>query len=171
MDKMYDTFICMKGKILVTDSLFIFKEHEEALRNAGYEIERLDKPEATEEELVAAVKGKVGYILGGIEKITDRVIEAADQLKVITFTGSDWQYFIPGHDLATKKGIGIANAPGANSGAVAEYTLAFMLAMTREIFDLGRSAKKSLECFGGLEYLELFISTEQGIQKLKKKLV
>ena len=56
----------MKGTILVTDNLFIFPEHEAKLREAGYEIERLDKPEATEEELIEAVKGKVGYILGGI---------------------------------------------------------------------------------------------------------
>ncbi len=73
----------MKGTILITDSLFIFKEHEQALVNAGYKIERLDKPAATEEELIEAIKGKVGYILGGIEKVTDKVIEAADKLRVI----------------------------------------------------------------------------------------
>ena len=33
----------MKGKILITDSLFIFAEHEQRLVNQGYEIERLDK--------------------------------------------------------------------------------------------------------------------------------
>ncbi len=37
----------MKPTILITDSLFIFKDHEDALRAAGYEIERLDKPNAT----------------------------------------------------------------------------------------------------------------------------
>lgn len=81
--------------ILITDSLFIFPEHENMLKNAGYEVERLDKPNATEEELISAIKGKTGYILGGIEKVTDKVLEAADQLKVIIFTGSDWLDFIP----------------------------------------------------------------------------
>lgn len=52
-------------KILVTDTLFIFPEHEARLRDAGFEIERLPKPDATGEELIEAVKGKVGYILGG----------------------------------------------------------------------------------------------------------
>ena len=55
----------MKGIILITDSLFIFSEHEAQIRAEGYEIERLNKPDATEAELVAAIKGKVGYILGG----------------------------------------------------------------------------------------------------------
>lgn len=87
----------MKGKILITDNLFIFSEHEEQLKNTGYEIERLNKPQATEEELTEAIKGKVGYILGGIEKVTDKVIDAAEQLKVIVFTGSDWRQFIPAH--------------------------------------------------------------------------
>ncbi len=135
----------MKGTILITDSLFIFKEHEQQLRDAGFEIERLDKPAATEAELVEAIKGKVGYILGGIEKVTDTVIEAADSLKVIVFTGSDWKQFIPGHELAERRGIKIGNTPGANSYAVAEYTITLMLAMTRNIFELGRTGKTSFK--------------------------
>lgn len=49
----------------MTDSLFIAPDHVLQLEEAGYEVERLDKPKATEAELVAAIKGKVGYILGG----------------------------------------------------------------------------------------------------------
>lgn len=134
-----------KEKILITDSLFIFKEHEEMLRQAGYEIERLDKPAATENELAQAIKGKVGYIIGGIEKVTDKVIETADKLRAVVFTGSDWMQFIPGHAIATKKGILIANTPGANTYAVAEYTIALMLAMTRNIFELGRTGKAAFQ--------------------------
>lgn len=135
----------MKGKILITDNLFIFPEHEQLLRDAGYELERLDKPEATEEELMHAVRGKVGYILGGIEKITDTVINSADELKAIVFTGADWRHFIPGHERATERGIAIANAPGANRFAVAEYTVTLMLAMTRNVFELGRTGKTKFQ--------------------------
>jgi D-3-phosphoglycerate dehydrogenase len=138
-------------KLLVTDSLFIFPEHEKMLTDAGYEIERLDTPTATEEQLVAAIKGKTGYIMGGIESVTDKVIDAADELKAIVFTGADWRHFIPGHELATKKGIAIANAPGANKFAVAEYTVALMLAMTRNIFELGRTGQKSFQTTGSLK--------------------
>lgn len=147
----------MKGKILITDSLFIFKEHERTLEEAGYEIERLDKPNATEEELLDAVKGKVGYILGGIEKVTEKVIETADQLKAIVFTGADAKAFIPGFDLATKKGIAIANAPAANRFAVSEYTISLILAMVRNIFELGRTGKTQFQTTSSLNDLTVGI--------------
>jgi phosphoglycerate dehydrogenase-like enzyme len=135
----------MKGKILVTDSLFIFDEHVKQLEDAGYEIERLDKPRATEEELCQALKGKVGYILGGIEQVTDKVIDAADELKAIAFTGSDWRAIIPGWQRALEKGVKIANAPGANAFAVAEFSVAVALAMQRNLFELGRTGDKKFE--------------------------
>jgi phosphoglycerate dehydrogenase-like enzyme len=147
----------MKKTILITDSLFIFPEHEKMLRDAGYEIERLDKPAATEEELVQAIKGKVGYILGGVEKVTDAVIEAADELKVISFTGADWRNFIPGHEKATERGIAITSTPGANTYAVAEYTLTIILAMTRHIFELGRGGNKSFQTVHSLSELSIGI--------------
>ncbi len=130
-------------KILVTDSLFIFDKHEQQLRDAGFEIERLDKPEATEEELCEAIKGKVGYILGGIERVTDKVIEAADELKVIAFTGADYLYFVPGYKKAAEKGIAVTNCPGANASAVSEYAITLILGMVREVFELGRTGNKT----------------------------
>ncbi len=54
----------MPQHILVTDSLFIFPEHEHMLSEAGYEVVRLNKSEPTEAELIEAVAGKVGYIIG-----------------------------------------------------------------------------------------------------------
>ncbi|MDO8497201.1 MAG: NAD(P)-dependent oxidoreductase [bacterium] len=142
-----------KGKILITDSLFIFREHEKMLCDVGYEVERLDKPDSTENELIQAVKGKVGYILGGIEKITDKVIDAADELKAIAFTGADWRNFIPGHVQATARGISIASTPGANTYAVAEYTVTIILAMTRNIFELGRTGEKKFQTVHSLNEL------------------
>ncbi len=147
----------MKGTILVTDSLFIFAEHESQIRAAGYEIERLDKPEASEDELIKQVKGKVGYILGGIEKITNNVVEAASDLKVIAFTGADPYGFIPAHELAIKKGIAITTTPAANSYAVAEYTLSVMLAMTRNLFELGRTGEKKFQTTHSLSELTVGI--------------
>lgn len=38
----------------------------------------LKKANATEDELIEALQGKVGYILGGIEKVTGKVIEGDD---------------------------------------------------------------------------------------------
>lgn len=119
--------------ILITDSLFIGPEEEAQITAAGYTIERLDKPQASEDELVDAVRDKVGYILGGIETVTPRVIEAADSLKVIAFTGSGYKSFIPGWELATRRGIAISAATGENAQSVAEWAVISGLALVRNI--------------------------------------
>jgi gluconate 2-dehydrogenase len=134
-----------KKKVLVTDSLFIFQEHVDKLEAANCVIERLDKPAASEEELIEAIKGKHGYILGGIEHVTDKIIAAADCLEALVFTGTDWLHFVPGHEEATKKGIAVSNCPGANARAVAEFALALMLSMQRNLFELGRTGDKSFQ--------------------------
>lgn len=145
------TFKDMKGKILITDSLFIGSEHEQKLISAGYEIERLDVPSATEEQLVEAIKGKVGYILGGIEKVSNKVIDAGDSLKAIVFTGIGYKDFINDPEYATKKGIAIANTPDAPTYAVAEWAITMALAINRNIFDLGRLGEKQFMTSKGIE--------------------
>lgn len=141
----------MKGKILITDSLFVLKEHEGQIINAGYEIERLDKPEATEDELVQAIKGKVGYVLGGIEKLTNKIIDSADNLKAIVFTGIGYKGFIPNWEYVTQKGIAIANTPDGPTYAVAEWAVTITLAMNRNVFDLGRGGDKKFLTTKGID--------------------
>jgi lactate dehydrogenase-like 2-hydroxyacid dehydrogenase len=135
----------------VTDSLFIFDEHVKQLEAAGFEVERLDKPEATEEELVEAIKGKVGYILGGIATITQPVIDAADELKVITFTGIGYKGHIPVWEAATEKGITITNTPDGPTQAVAEWSLAATLLMTRGLLQIGPTGNKEFLTTTGIE--------------------
>jgi len=129
----------MKGKVLVTDTLFITDEHIRKIEDSGYVVERLEKADATENELIKALQGKTGYILGGIEKVTSRVIASAKDLKAIAFTGADWQAIIPGWETAKDRGIKISNAPGANSPAVAEFSIALALLMQRNLIEVGRT--------------------------------
>lgn len=137
-------------QILVTDSLFIQAEHEQQLRDAGFEVVRLNKPEATEEELCEAVRGKVGYILGGIEKVTDKVIDAADVLKAIVFTGINYKGFIPGWKRAEEKGIVLGSTPDSPTQAVAEWSVAAALAMNRGLFELASPEGKMFLTTPGL---------------------
>ncbi|MDQ0733493.1 NAD(P)-dependent oxidoreductase [Arthrobacter sp. B1I2] len=122
-------------RILITDSLFlpIGGPDEERLKAEGYEIDRLDVPRADEETLIQHISGADGYILGGIESVTDKVIHAADTLKAIAFTGSGYAEFIPGWRLATSKGIAISAARGENADAVAEWSLVSALMLVRNI--------------------------------------
>lgn len=127
----------IKGTVLVTDSLFIDPSNIEQLLQAGFAVERLNIPNATPSQLINALQNKVGYILGGVEKVTEEVIRNSPSLKAITFTGADWKAYIPGHPLATERGIKISNCPGANAASVAELTLLGILSMLRNFFDLG----------------------------------
>jgi D-3-phosphoglycerate dehydrogenase len=121
--------------VLITDSLFIQPGsiYENRLREAGYEIERLDVPEASEEQLIAAIPGKVGYILGGVEHVTEPVLAAGTELRAIAFTGSGYKKYIPSWEAATDRGIAISAATGANAEAVGEFTIAAALAQVRQL--------------------------------------
>ncbi len=130
-------------KILITDSLFIDQEDEARLRAGGYEITRLDNPKATEDELIAALQDADGYILGGIESVTDKVIASTKKLRAISFTGAGYADFIPGHQLATQKGIAISNTPGGPSYAVAEFMMATILMQLRQLLKFGAGGKSS----------------------------
>lgn len=121
----------MKPTILVTDSLFILPSHVARLEASGFDVQRLDKFKATEDELIQAVKGCRGYILGGIEQVTTPVIAAADILEAICFTGSGYSEYVPAHEEATRRGIAITAAKGANAVDVAEFTFGMLLEMTR----------------------------------------
>lgn len=155
-------------KILITDSLFIGQEHEEKLKSASFEIERLDKPQATEQELIDALKDKDGYILGGIETLTDKIIDSAQNLKAIVFTGIGYKDFIPNHEYVTSKGIAIANTPDAPTHAVAEWAMTMALAMNRNIFDLGRSGEKKFMTSKGVENQHVGIV---GLGRIGKEIV
>ena len=126
----------MNPIVLVTDSLFIYPQHEALLADAGFTVRRIDKPKATEEELIAGLRGAVGYILGGIETVTANVILNAPDLRAIAFTGSGYHEFIPGVDEATQRGIAITAAVGGNATAVAEFTLSLTLLLVRHLSEL-----------------------------------
>ena len=121
----------MSNTVLVTDSLFISEEHVERIEKAGFKVERLDKTDASEAELCQALKGKVGYILGGMEQVTEKVIDAADGLKVIALAGVGFEHFVPAWKYAAQKGIVVTNTPGGPTNEVAEWALTAALVMNR----------------------------------------
>lgn len=140
-----------KGTVLVTDSLFIFPEHEAKLKQHGYDVMRIDKPEPSEAELLENIQGKVAYIHGGTETITNAVIEKADALKVIARCGISYRDYVSGWQLAAQKHIAITNTPTAPTQATAEWAVTVALAMNRRIFDLGQQGKESFITTPGLE--------------------
>jgi len=120
-------------KILVTPRSLTKQGHPalESLRQAGYQLQ-FSTPgrQPKEEELLGLVPGCVGY-LAGVERITERVLAAADRLRVISRNGTG----IDNIDVAAaeSRGIRICRAEGANARGVAELTLALLLALSRSV--------------------------------------
>ncbi len=141
----------MPNKILVTDTLFVYDKHVKQLETNGYEVERLEKPDATEEELCEAIKGKVGYILGGIESVTEKVINAADELKAIAIPAIGYEFFLPAWEFALDKGILVSYTPNGPTHQVAEWAITAALIMNREFLELGTVGKKQFAVTKGIE--------------------
>jgi D-3-phosphoglycerate dehydrogenase len=90
-------------------------------------------------DLVPLVKDADGYI-AGLDQIDSSVIGAASRLKVIARYGVG----VDRVDVkaATTKEIVVTNTPGANSVAVAELTIALMLALGRQICKSGQATRR-----------------------------
>ena len=68
------------------------------------------------------------------------MIEAADELRVISFGGSGYTEFIPGWREATSRGIAITTAAGENAPSVAEFALTLGLTQVRRVPSLSSQA-------------------------------
>jgi D-3-phosphoglycerate dehydrogenase len=113
-------------KILITDNIHeagkeILREHAEVDDRRGI----------TAEELFQVVGGYDALIVRGRTKLPRPVFEAATQLKVIGRAGIG----VDNIDLAAANahGVMVVNSPHATTIAVAEHTLALLLAMVRSI--------------------------------------
>lgn len=101
------------------------------LERAGFNL-IMPAPGATpsEAQLIAALPGCVGW-LAGVEPVSDAVIAAAPDLRVISRNGSGIDN-LPLNALAAR-GIALRRADGANARAVAELALTLALAGLRDV--------------------------------------
>lgn len=117
-------------KILVTTPTYSKYSSlpKKKLEDAGFEI--LWIPEATHEQISENIAG-MDAILVGLEQVTEDIIERATKLKVIGKHGVGIDNIAL--EAATKRGIKVINAPGANSDAVADYAFGLILSVARSI--------------------------------------
>jgi phosphoglycerate dehydrogenase-like enzyme len=132
------------NKVIVTPRSLSSGGHPllDRIRDAGYELV-FPSPGAqpSEAELGAAIADATGY-LAGVEPIGSRVIEAASRLRVISRNGSG----VDNIDLeaASKKGIVIRRAEGANARGVAELAFGLILDSARSISRVNSALKSEL---------------------------
>ncbi|WP_066314020.1 phosphoglycerate dehydrogenase [Bacillus sp. FJAT-29814] len=115
-------------KVLVTDGI-----SQTGLRSLidhpNFVVDR--QPTLPVEELKSIIGGYDALIVRSQTKVTAELLEAAGRLRVIARAGVG----VDNIDVnaATRKGIIVINAPGANTIAATEHTLAMMLSLARKI--------------------------------------
>lgn len=94
----------------------------------------------SEDELSKIIKDYDALVIRSGTTVTQKIIEAADKLKVIGRAGVGVDNVDV--DAATKKGIIVTNSPEGNMISAAEHTIAMMMAMSRNIPQANASLKK-----------------------------
>ncbi len=104
----------------------------------GCEFESVQVDANSEEQGIAVVKD-ADVLVVGLQRITERVLDAAGRLKVIGRCGVG----LDNVDLraAGARGIPVVYTPGANAQTVADLTLGLMLALARKITQADRMTR------------------------------
>lgn len=126
-------------KVLVSDKLSptaveIFKQY-------GVEVDYLPDLGKDKDKLVAVIGQYDGLAIRSATKVTEKVIAAADNLKVIGRAGIG----VDNVDIpaATAKGIIVMNTPFGNSITTAEHAITMMMALARQIPEADISTRAS----------------------------
>ena len=93
----------------------------------------------TEERLIDLLKGVAAAIVG-VVPMTAYVLENAPDLKVVSAHGVGVDHI--DLDAAARRGITIANCPGANAASVSDLTIGLMIAIARNIPGVERKLRQ-----------------------------
>lgn len=123
------------ARILVTDPLD--PAAADALRKAGHDVE---ERKLSPDELLREIPAYDALLVRSETKVTKAVLGVADRLKVVGRAGVG----VDNIDItaAKERGVAVVNAPLAATNAVAELTLAHMLALCRQIPRADEGTKK-----------------------------
>ncbi len=116
------------AKVLVSDSLS--KQGLEVLSSApGIELD--NRPGLSEAELADAIGAYDGLVIRSGSKVTAKVIERAERLRVIGRAGIG----VDNVDVkaASRRGIVVMNTPTGNAVTTAEHALALLFAVARKV--------------------------------------
>ncbi len=116
-------------KIVLPDYLYLMETHENQLKNLG-EVTIYDDIPSEEEEIIDRIKGAELIIVSWVS-ITENIIKNNPSLKYIIVSAVGYDFV----DIkaATKAGVKVINCPTHNMLAVAEYTIALILSVTRKL--------------------------------------
>jgi len=122
--------------ILVSDNLS--DTGVKILKDAGFEVDV--KTGMSPDELKACIGKYHGIVIRSATRLTEDIIAAADNLKVIGRAGSGLDNV--DKPAASKKGIVVMNTPGGNTITTAEHTISLMVSLARNIPQATASIKE-----------------------------
>ncbi len=132
----------MTWKVLVSAPYFlpVMETYRPRLAEEGVELIPAEVKERLSEEELLAVMGDIDGIICGDDRITQRVMEAAPRLKVI----SKWGTGIDSIDAeaAARQGIPVYRTRNAFSEPVADTVLGYMLTFARKLPWLDRDIRQ-----------------------------
>lgn len=117
----------MAPRVLISDKLSPLAEEVFTNRGIDFDVKvGLDKT-----ELAEIIGGYEGLAIRSATKVTEKIIAAAENLKVVARAGIGVDNIdIP---AATSRGIIVMNTPSGNSITTAEHAISLMLALARQI--------------------------------------
>jgi glyoxylate reductase len=104
----------------------------EARIEAACHLERLSWA-ASKTELIEAVRGVDGLLIGNRTPVGDEVFSAAPRLRVLAGFGVGYDAF--DIEAATKRGIAVSNTPDVLTETVADLVLGLLFALSRRLFE------------------------------------
>jgi len=99
------------------------------IEEAGIEV--VNQPDITPEELLEVIAEYPCMVVRSRTKVTKEVIEAGTSLKAIVRAGVGLDNIDVGY--AKEKGVSVLNTPSASTQSVAELTIAYMMALARDV--------------------------------------
>lgn len=125
-------------KVIICDKLET--EAIQRIRAAGLDVD--DRDEISQEELAQVIPRYHAMVVRSRTKVRAPLIDIAGNLKLIIRGGVGLDNIDA--DYARSKGITVLNTPGASSGAVAELTIGYMFALSRQIVRTTASMRAGL---------------------------
>jgi D-3-phosphoglycerate dehydrogenase len=134
----------MTWRVLVSAPYFlpVIEEYRQQLLDEGVELIPATVHERLSEEELLAVIGDIDGIICGDDRLTERVLEAAPRLKVI----SKWGTGIDSIDKAAaeKRGIAVCRTPNAFTLPVADTVLGYILCFARQLPWMDRDIRAAI---------------------------
>lgn len=127
----------MPGSVLVTD--YVHPVVIDKLSHLGFVVDY--EPEITIESLHKRIKNYQGLIFNSRVLVTEPLLSQAVKLEFIGRLGSGME--IVDRPLCEKMGIAVFSAPNGNSNAVAEHTMAMLLALANNLVTANAEVKSS----------------------------